>query len=109
MFWKNRFPVETPIETQGDAVKPVDRSKTRVLVPADPARAELTSLAGSEEVNYLVLNIADEIVNGKRTVGDAKAFRARILRLLDSGKSSPYLLGLLFAAHGPAYGLWVYP
>lgn len=76
---------------------------------ADPERAELTSLAGSEEVNYLVLNIADEIVNGKRTVGEAKAFRARILRLLDSGKSSPYLSGLLFAAHGPAHGLWVYP
>jgi len=70
-------------------------------VSADPARAELSSRAGSESVNYLILNLADEIVNGKRTVAEAKAFRARILRLADSGKASPYLAGLLFET-GPA-------
>ena len=70
-------------------------------VSADPARAELSSRAGSENVNYLILNLADEIVNGKRTVAEAKAFRARIMRLADSGKSSPYLAGLPFET-GPA-------
>lgn len=78
-----------------------DLSRFDGRVTADPARAELSSRAGNESVNYLILNLADEIVNGKRTVAEAKAFRARILRLADSGKSSPYLAGLLFET-GPA-------
>lgn len=69
-------------------------------ISADPDRAELSSRSGSEAGNYLTLNLADEIVNGKRTVAEAKAFQARVLRLADSGKSSPYLAGLLFAT-GP--------
>jgi len=78
-----------------------DLSRFDGRITADPARAELSARAGSEAVNCLTLNLADEIVNGKRTVAEAKAFRARILRLADSGKSSPYLSGLLFET-GPA-------
>lgn len=92
---ENTVAYEVPARSLEDLARFDDR------VSADPARAELSSRAGSEAVNYLTLNLADEIVNGKRTVAEAKAFRARIMRLADSGKSSPYLAGLLFET-GPA-------
>ncbi len=63
----------------------------------DPATASLSARSESESRNCLALNLADEIINGKRTVAEARAFQARILRLADSGKWSPYLSGLLFA------------
>ncbi len=92
---ENTVAYEVPARSLGDL------SRFDGRISADPARAELSSRGGSEAVNYLTLNLADEIVNGKRTVAEAKAFRSRILRLADSGKSSPYLAGLLFET-GPA-------
>lgn len=65
----------------------------------DAARGELSSRSDGEDVNFLALNLADEIVNGKRTVEEARAYQARVLRLSGSGRSSPYLKGLLFAAN----------
>jgi hypothetical protein len=101
-FWSDQHHVENAIayEVPARTLSELSRFDGRII--ADPARAVLAARAGSEAENYLTLNLADEIINGKRTVKDARAFQARILRLYDSGKTSPYLLGLLFAELSPA-------
>ena len=66
-------------------------------VDADPRYAELSARSESEAVNFLILNLADEIVAGKRNFNDARRFCARTARLAEAGKSSPYLERLLFA------------
>lgn len=64
----------------------------------DPARGELSSRAGSEELDYLTLNLADEIVRGTKTVPQAQATYARVVELTAAGKSSPYTSELLFSS-----------
>jgi hypothetical protein len=55
------------------------------------------SVRGNDEGrNYLTLNLAHEIIQGVRSPDDARAFYDRIYQLSESGKSSPYLQGLLF-------------
>ena len=51
----------------------------RSLVP-DLARGELASLSDSEELNFLALNIANEIVKGERTPDQARTYFAQIVR-----------------------------
>lgn len=62
------------------------------------ARGELSSRAESEELTFLALNLADEIITGVRGVDEALAVRERILRFSASGKASPYLRGLKFVS-----------
>ncbi len=62
----------------------------------DVGRGEISSRASREEVNYLNLNLADEVVRGVRSVDDAKVAYRRILDLTAAGKSSPYLAELRF-------------
>jgi hypothetical protein len=101
-FWADRYHVENALAYDVPARCLADLARFDDRLIAEPGRGELAARSGSETENYLLLNVADEIVNGKRTVADARAFSARILRLADSGKSSPYLTGLLFAADGDA-------
>ncbi len=63
---------------------------------ASTSAGELTFASDSEATNRLALNLANEIVAGKRTVADARSVFARISRLAASGKSFPYLEGLRF-------------
>lgn len=63
----------------------------------DEAGGELTSRAENESFNYMAFNLADEIVNGKRSVKEARDFSRRTEELAKAGKSSPYLEGFLFA------------
>ncbi|MFI5361817.1 MAG: hypothetical protein ACHQ49_07590 [Elusimicrobiota bacterium] len=81
----------------------VPAEKTAALKRFDPAieidraGAELSARADSEQKNFLALNLAEEIVLGKRGVDEARAFYGEVLRLSESGKSSGYLGGLLFS------------
>jgi hypothetical protein len=59
---------------------------------------ELTFASESEPMNRLAMNLADEIVTGKRGVADARAFYLKTSRLSVSGKSSSYLDALQFEA-----------
>ena len=58
---------------------------------------ELTARSDREDVNFLRLNLADDIVNNRMTPEQASHLHARILELENSGKSSPYMQGLRFA------------
>lgn len=64
----------------------------------DLAHGELSSRAGNEGINYLTLNLADEIVRGAKTVQQAQAAYTRIVSLTAAGKTSPYTQKLLFAS-----------
>jgi hypothetical protein len=58
---------------------------------------ELTARSDREDVNFLRLNLADDIANNRMTPAQASHLHARILELENSGKSSPYMQGLRFA------------
>jgi hypothetical protein len=65
-------------------------------VDYDPIKHELIARTDGEATNFLALNLADEIVRGKRTAEDARAFYDETVALAASGKSSPYMKRLLF-------------
>lgn len=60
--------------------------------------AALSSKSGDENLNFLALNLADEIARGARDPADARRTYDRIATLAVAGKSSPYTRGLLFPA-----------
>jgi hypothetical protein len=62
----------------------------------DQLRGTLAANGDSEQHNILALNLAVEIVTGKRDVASAKSFLKKTLMESMAGKSSPYLEGLMF-------------
>jgi hypothetical protein len=46
----------------------------------DLARGELVSSADSEEINFLAVNVADDVVKGQRTPEEARIYFAQIVR-----------------------------
>ncbi len=60
-------------------------------------RGELSAQCDVEEMNYLALNLAHDVITGKRAAGDARAFYAKTAMAFKQGdKSSPYVRGLMF-------------
>jgi hypothetical protein len=72
----------------------------------DPSTQELTARTDGEETNLLALNLADEILRGRRSPADARRFYDQTEKLSLSGKASPYMDRLLFAPRSelPAMG-----
>lgn len=62
----------------------------------DPSRMEMSSRADREELNYLRLNLADDVLKGRITAAEAQDSYARTVELEASGKTTRYLLGLTF-------------
>lgn len=67
----------------------------------DAAKEELSATSGDEALNYLALNLANEIASAKRSAAEAGDIYERTAKLAASGKSSPYLDGLLFTPYRP--------
>lgn len=65
-------------------------------IEADAKERRLTARSDDESENFLALNLADEVLQGRRTPQSAADFRRSATRLRDSGKSSPYFDRLLF-------------
>jgi hypothetical protein len=65
-------------------------------IEADAKTRRLTARSDDESLNFLDLNLADDVLQGRRTAREASDFRRDVMRLRDSGKSSPYLTGLMF-------------
>lgn len=57
---------------------------------------ELSARYDSEELNFLALNLADEVLRQVKTPQEARLFYQETARLSASGKSSRYAQGLLF-------------
>ena len=76
--------------------KVVELKSFNPMIDVSQTAGELTFTSDSEAKNRLALNLADEIVTGKRTTADASDFFKKSMRLAASGKSSEYLDGLMF-------------
>ncbi|MFI5361927.1 MAG: hypothetical protein ACHQ49_08165 [Elusimicrobiota bacterium] len=61
----------------------------------DEKEGELSSTSESEKRNYLTLNLAAEIIAGKRTVDEARDFSMRMINLSEAGKAAPYMDGFV--------------
>lgn len=58
---------------------------------------ELSAQCDVEGVNLLALNLAHDVISGKRAPADARAFYAKTAMAFKQGdKSSPYVTGLMF-------------
>ncbi len=64
-------------------------------VIVERTRGEISARCDKEEANFLALNLADEIVRGKRDVDDARGFYAETVREM---KNKNYMEGFLFQA-----------
>lgn len=62
----------------------------------DRERQELSATSNSEALNFLALNLADELCAAKRTAPQAREFYVQTARLAAAGKSSRYTETLLF-------------
>jgi len=79
-----------------DKVAELMRFNGRLLI--SQTAGELGFASESEANNRLALNLADEVVTGKRGVADARAEYLKTARLAASGKSSSLLEALQFEA-----------
>jgi hypothetical protein len=98
---------EYPTDQDGDNLEQVlaypiaQEQRLALLAFSDKVRAsddgqELAVHADREELDFLALNLAHEILQGRRDPLDAFHFEQRTLRLSAAGKSSPYMQRLLF-------------
>lgn len=117
LVWRARGPFKrtvvrnvTPPYVSGDELGVVEQTIRYTLEPPQLAdlkkfdrrlgyergSRELGARSDREEVNYLRLNLADDIVKRRMTPEEARRFRARALALENTGKTSPYMQGLRF-------------
>jgi hypothetical protein len=62
---------------------------------------EMAARCDDEAANFLALNLAHEIIVGRRSVEDARDFYARTIMEHKEGKPSEYTQGLTFSISGP--------
>ncbi len=81
---------------------PTTREQAAELVSFSPAltvdtgRGEISARGSREAANLLTLNLADEVLRGRKTSAEARTAYLRILDLTAAGKSSPYTESLFF-------------
>ncbi|MFI5362475.1 MAG: hypothetical protein ACHQ49_10935 [Elusimicrobiota bacterium] len=89
---ENTIQYDVPEEKAGQLVK------FNTALDVDRVNGTLSARSDSEAANTLALNMADEIVRGKRDAYAARDFMRSTLNKAMSGKSSPYMDHLLFPA-----------
>ncbi len=58
---------------------------------------EISARCDKEAANFLALNLANEIVTGKRSVADARKMYGEQVMALKAGRPAPYTTGFLFS------------
>lgn len=96
LFGKGADHLEQVISYPVPAIKVGELARFDSRLEVDPAVGTLASRADSESMNFLALNLADDIVKGQRSVTAANMFYRQAKLLEMAGKSSPYLEGLIF-------------
>jgi hypothetical protein len=65
---------------------------------------EMSVKCDNEAINFLAVNLANEVATGKRSVAEARIFYANALKdFILSGKASTYMQSLQFACKGKTY------
>lgn len=65
-------------------------------VIVERTRGELSARCDKEGANFLAINLAHEVVEGKRSVDDARKFYAETMKAAMAGKTSEYMQGFTF-------------
>jgi hypothetical protein len=73
-----------------------DLAKFDGSVIAERTKGEISARCDMEELNMLALNLADDVVTGKRSPEDARAFYAKTAMDFKKGKTEPYTSSLQF-------------
>ena len=87
---ENTIPYDVPQDKAGEL------TKFDPAIDVDRLSGNMSARSDSEGANILALNLADEIVRGKRDVDSARDFMRATLRKSAAGKTSPYMDHLLF-------------
>lgn len=93
---KDRDHLEQVISYKVPSGKVAEIKRFDKRIEINEAANELISRADSESMNYLALNLADDIAKGQRSVQGARVFYQKVKMLERAGKSSPYLDGFIF-------------
>jgi hypothetical protein len=111
--WKRTIARDVrPTFVEGDDLGSVEQTVDYALTPGqenalasytghafyDPHTGELSAHSDKEELNFLSMNVLDDVVRGRMDALQARDAYARVVSLEASGKSSPYLTGLRFTA-----------
>lgn len=78
-----------------DKVAALKRFNSQISV--DKENGELSARSESEKMNYLAINLAEEIITDERTVDEARDAYRKTKELSKAGKSSRYLEGFTFS------------
>ena len=65
-------------------------------VIVERTRGEMSARCDKEEANFLALNLAHDIISGRRGVVAAREFYAEQIQELMAGRKGPYVTGLIF-------------
>lgn len=65
-------------------------------VIVERTKGEISARCDKEPMNFLALNLANDIVTGKRSVEEARRFYGETAMAFKNGESSPYVEGLQF-------------
>jgi hypothetical protein len=100
--WKHKFPkghtdyVEQFINYKAPVDKYDDIAKYDGSIIVERTAGLMSARCDKEEMNFLAINLANEVATGKRSVEDAREFYAKTAVEFMAGKSSPYTEKLLF-------------
>jgi hypothetical protein len=67
-------------------------------VIVERTKGELSARCDKEEMNILALNLADDIVKGRRTVAESREFYAKTATAAMQGEKPPYIQALRFSS-----------
>ena len=65
-------------------------------VIVERTKGEISARCDKEEMNFLALNLANDIATGKKTVEEARAYYAKAAMAFMKGEKDPYTSGLKF-------------
>jgi hypothetical protein len=65
-------------------------------VNVDRTRGEISARCGGTSMNFVAINLANDIVTGKRTVQDARAEYTRLYEAYNNGEHPEYTKGFTF-------------
>jgi len=103
---KDEFPHDFPV-SHTDFLKqsinykvPADRLNDLAQfdgsIIVDRTRGTISATCDKEEMNFLTVNLANDIVLGRRTVDQARQYLASAVKKFHAGESDPYLQGIQF-------------
>jgi hypothetical protein len=65
-------------------------------VIVERTRGEISARCDKEPMNFLAINLANDVATGERTVEEARQFYAETAMAFMDGKSDPYVEGFVF-------------